>query len=197
MIKLFFSSFSVLFILACQPKGAETHATFTKADSLTESYLNLQDSLLQAWNVMINDDNYKLKKMKALLHELSVTGHTDAQQVSMLEDRIEQLWRIRYTQKTMVNDDVVTEYDFASNALLAEVTSLTESHRYFQENTTIQNLLNEIHEADQRVSTYRYEYDHLANRLNNFINAHYAFLKENDETCSLEKKPLFEAVVVE
>ena len=46
-------------------KGPETHLQsnikFTKVDSLTERYLNLEDSILYAWNTLINEDNHKIR----------------------------------------------------------------------------------------------------------------------------------------
>jgi len=159
-----------------------------------DTYLELQDSVLQVWNVMINDDNYKLKKMKALVHELGVSGYSDPELLKSLNEQIDQLWRVRFTQKSLNNATVVDEYDFASNALLSEITSLTESYEHFQGNTTIQKLLHEVHDADQRVVNYRAEYDLMAQRYNDFINTHARYLKEHDQSCSLDKKPVFEAV---
>jgi hypothetical protein len=194
MKNLFFMAFVAFLALACQPKGAETHAHFTKADSLMDTYLELQDSVLQVWNMMINDDNHKLKKMKALVHELKVSGHNDPQRLTSLNEQIDQLWRVRFTQKSLNNLAVVDEYDFASNALISELTSLTESFEHFQKNTTIQNLLQDVHNADQRVINYRAEYDQIAQRYNAFLQAHANYLKEHDQSCSLDKKPVFEVV---
>ena len=57
----------------CGKKGEMHQTTFTRADSLTDLYLSLQDSMLQSWNIMINDDNQKIKAMHNLLHELMIT----------------------------------------------------------------------------------------------------------------------------
>ena len=59
-------------MLCCAKKVDIHHTTFTKADSVTDIYLSLHDSVLRPWNMMIHDDNQKLKAMRNLLHELQV-----------------------------------------------------------------------------------------------------------------------------
>jgi hypothetical protein len=64
----------LLLFLSCDSKKQQDGTTFTRIDSLTDMYLVLQDSLLDTWNLMIKDDNQKIKAMKSLLHELEVGG---------------------------------------------------------------------------------------------------------------------------
>jgi len=168
-------------------------ARFTKADSVAETYLELQDSMLNSWNRMINDDNHKIKAMKNLLHELTIAGKYDPEQVNSLEQRLEQLSRIRYTPRTMSNSDVVEEYDFASNSIVSELISMTESHPAFAYNETMQALVEKIRSADQRVTIYRDEYDRVAHRFNNFLERNKEYLGEI-EVDTAQKKPLFQMV---
>src|SRR5690349_16384602 len=70
--------------------------TFTRQDSLTERYLGLQDSLLKAWNMMIHDDNQKIKTMHNLLHELTVSNPAQSEEIVAFEERLAQLERSRY-----------------------------------------------------------------------------------------------------
>lgn len=192
--------FSGIFISCCMPlffscgeRQADKPTHFTKTDSLTETYLALQDSMLQSWNVMINDDNEKLEAMTNLLHELVVSGSTDPQLLDF-QERLEQLKRLRYTQKSMANNDVVEEYDFASNALISELLALAESQKQFAYNTTLQKLADDIRIADQRVMEYRAQYDQITSRYNSFLDENKKFLKEIDSDSFLEKKPLFQMV---
>ncbi|MFZ6010275.1 MAG: hypothetical protein ACOYXT_07980 [Bacteroidota bacterium] len=200
-VKYYLSGFificSALTLCKCTeaPRGKETH--FTKADSLTDTYLALQDSMLSAWNVMIYDDNRKIKAMHNLLHELMISKPNHRDLLRTYEERLDQLTRTRYTQKSMANADVIEEYDFASNSLVTELISLAESQTEFAYNTTLQKLVDEIRAADQRVENYRVEYDIIAGQYNSFIEQNRALLKDIERDSFLEKKPLFEMVAEE
>jgi hypothetical protein len=143
---------------------------------------------------MINDDNQKLEAMHGLLHELIVSASTDAELLKSYQERLFQLKRLRYTQKTMSNNDVVEEYDFASNALISDLLALAESQREFAYNTTLQKLADDIRLADNRVMAYREQYDEVTSRYNTFVDRNKKFLKEIDSDSFLEKKPLFQMV---
>jgi len=170
----------------------EDAPAFTKTDSLTDTYLALQDSMLWAWNMMINDDNRKIKAMHNLAHHLLVSGEPNKDELMALEKRLEQLSHLRYSQKTMANEDVVAEYDFASQSLISELTSLAEAAIGSSNDSTIQELVDQITVADQRVAAYREEYDSIAKDFNTFLEENKAYLKDIDHSCSLDKKPLFE-----
>jgi len=189
-----FSIAIVSLLLCCNSKKQDEDTTYTRIDSLTEMYLVLQDSLLDTWNLMIKDDNQKIKAMNSLLHELEVGGQFSQEELSSLKQRVDQLSRIRYTPKTMCNTDVVEEYDFASNSLVTELISLTESHTAFSYNKIMQSLVEEIRSADMRVNNYRTEYDALATTYNSFLEDHKDVLKEIDDTDLPSKKPLFQMV---
>jgi hypothetical protein len=190
-------SCSIFAICSCgdQQKGDQTR--FTKADSLTETYLELKDSMLETWNTMITDDNQKIKSMHYLLHELKVSNPGLRDELQQYEDRLERLVLSRYTQKSMENTDVVEEYDFASNSLVSELISLSESQTQFAYNTTLQKLVENIRTADQRVDNYREEYDLIASQFNQFIEENKKWLKEIDHDSFMEKKPLFQMVAEE
>lgn len=178
---------------SCETKKAETiSTTYTEADSLTEIYLDLQDSILLAWNLMINDDNQKIKAMHNLLHELKVTGRFDPGQLQSLEHRVEQLKKIRYTPRSMKNSDVVDEYDFASNSLVAELIALAESYSAYSYNTTMQGLVEQIRTAEQRIENYRQAYDAIVVAYNRFLTQNKDHLRDMDLAGTLEKKPLFQ-----
>ncbi len=166
--------------------------SFTRIDSLTDMYLTLQDSMLDTWNMMIKDDNQKIKAMKGLLHELQIGGQYVPGELNSFEHRVEQLCRIRYTPKTMWNADVVEEYDFASASLVSELIALAESYTVFSYNTTLQKLVEEIRAADLRVENYRTDYDAVAMQYNQFIEENKDLLKEIADNGTLDKKPLFQ-----
>lgn len=186
-----------LFILCggsgCKQKLSEQSATtFTEADSLTEIYLNYQDSILLAWNLMINDDNQKIKDMHTLLQELEAAGPLDSDQITVLEQRVMQLKDKRYTPKSLENSDAIDEYDFASNSLVSELITLAESHPAYLNNTSLQNLVEQIRTAEQRIENYRIDYDAIVTSYNNFLTEHRGDLSEGDIPGKLEKKPIFQ-----
>jgi hypothetical protein len=190
-------SCSILAVCSCGDKQRADVTRFTRVDSLTETYLNLKDSMLETWNTMINDDNQKIKAMSNLIHELIVSNPQQRETFKSYQDRLERLVHSRYTQKSMENTDVVEEYDFASNSLVTELISLAESQKQFAYNTTLQKLVEIIRTADQRVDNYREEYDHIASAYNRFIDQNKSMLKEVDQDSALEKKPLFQMVAEE
>jgi hypothetical protein len=180
---------------SCESKKMESRVTtFTEADSLTEIYLNLQDSILLAWNLMINDDNQKIKAMHNLLHELQIAGRFNPSQLESIEQRVEQLKKIRYTPKSMKNSDVVDEYDFASNSLVTELVALAESHSAYSYNSTLQNLVEKIRTAEQRIENYRSAYDAIVLEYNRFLTVNKEHLRDLDLAGALEQKPLFQMV---
>jgi septal ring factor EnvC (AmiA/AmiB activator) len=178
-------------VCSCDTKPKESGAQFTKADSLTERYLALQDSMLQVWNTMMHDDNLKIKAMHQLLNELSASNPEKQDDLRLFRERLEHLEASRYDQNTMADTEIVTEYDFASNSLVTELISMAESQDRFAYNDNLQKLVDDIRAADQRVNNYREEYDRTAAKYNNFLDDNREWLREIEKD-SLEKKPLFQ-----
>jgi hypothetical protein len=184
--------------MSCGEKRADfSDASFTKADSLTDRYLAFQDSMLLSWNVMINDDNQKIRAMHNLLHELLVISTDERDQITKYEEQLEQLIRLRYTQKSMGNADVVEEYDFASTTLVRELISLAETTPEYPKNSTLQKLVDDIRLADERVINYREDYDMIVIDYNQFLDENKPYLEEANRNDTLEKKYLFQMVSVE
>jgi predicted transcriptional regulator len=182
---------AVTMLAACKKKSAP-QTDFTKADSLTDTYLALQDTMLQVWNTMMHDDNRKLKAMEHLLHELRVSSPEKRDELQSYEHRLDDLVKMRYDQQSMSDAEVVSGYDFASNSLVAELVAVAESQKQFPYNPTLQQLVDSIRAADQRVINYRDEYDEIASRFNHFIDRYKDHLEDLRSDSFLEKKPLFQ-----
>jgi len=189
---LIFVTGALLLSVGCNSKKHSDPTAFTKIDSLTDTYLALQDSMVDTWNMMIKDDNKKIRAMRGLIHELEIGGQYAKGELKSYEQRVEQLSRIRYTPKTMWNTDVIEEYDFASSSLVTELIALAESYTAFSYNTTLQKLVEEIRAADLRVENYRADYDAIALQYNKFIEENNELLKEIADNGKLDKKPLFQ-----
>lgn len=189
---LFFAGILPVLFMQCGNRTEPPKETgYTHADSVTEVFLILQDSLHDTWSMMVRDDNEKIKAMKSLVHEMKIGSQFDPEKLASLEERIDQLAKIRYTPKTMSNTDVVEEYDFASNSLITELIAMAESLSSFSYNTTIQKLVEDIRSADLRVENYRADYDSIALAYNRFIAQHASSIKEVTENDSVTKKALF------
>lgn len=180
---------------SCSPSTPPPHdVTFSKADSLTEQFLSYQDSLHKVWNVMISRDNQKIETMKNLLHEVMVTNPDKSEYLNSLEARLDQLTRIRYTQKSLSNADVIAEYDLASESVFRELLTTVQSTKEYSYNKTLQHLVRQIESTDAQVFVFRREYDSLVRLYNRFVDNNRESLLENDESLRIEKKPLFRVV---
>jgi hypothetical protein len=164
--------------------------TFTREDSLTETYLSLQDTLLHSWNLLIKDEQEKMDAVNATIHQLKQLSLSNPSQLTSVASRFEQLKGLHITQKSLSNQYVVEEYDFATNSLISEILSLSESHVDLLQNKELTHLINKIKSADERTSIYRLSYDSLANEFNAFLEKNQSTLKDIDKG-KLEKKPLF------
>lgn len=192
IVSVFILSCTTVAIIGCGKNSDTDQPTFTKVDSLTDMYLSLQDSMLQSWNVMINDDNQKIETMHNLLHELMVTSPDESDALNIYEEQLDQMTELRYTQKSMGDEDLIEEYDFASNSLVIELIRLAESQKEFAYNTKLQKLVEDIRIADQRVSNYRQDYDDITMRYNQFLETNHLYLKDISQADSLEMRPLFQ-----
>jgi hypothetical protein len=179
-------------LLACGGRNSTENQAFTKIDSLTENYLSFQDSMLTTWNVIMKDETKKISAMHELVHTLLSSQQYDKAQLISLEQRLDQLERIRFNQKTMANLHIVEEYDFASNSLVSEIISLAESDASFPRNANLQRLVDNIKIADQRMVIYRSDYDSVTMRFNHFLDENKSYLESLDEELSQEKRPLFQ-----
>lgn len=188
----FILSCTTVAIIGCGKNSDTDHTSFTKVDSLTDIYLSLQDSMLQSWNVMINDDNQKIESMHNLLHELMAVAPDESEELNLYEEQLDQLSGLRYTQKSMGDEDLIEEYDFASNSLVVELISIAEAQKGFAYNPALQKLVEDIRMADQRVSNYRQDYDDIAMRYNMFLKTNHHYLDDISEADSMEMKPLFQ-----
>jgi hypothetical protein len=181
-------------LLSCTGKPEDQSTAYTKIDSLTDKYLQLKDSVMNTWNRMIYDDNQRLKAMKAIVHELRATRELDDDILKSLDYRIDQLPRIRYTQKTITNNDVIEEYDFATHSIVTEVVTVAETYRAYAYNNVLQELVERVRLADERMEGHRADYDAAARAYNQFLEANKHHLKEIDQSATFEKKPLFSPV---
>jgi hypothetical protein len=173
--------------------SSNERTTFTREDSLTETYLSLQDTLLHSWNLLIKDEQEKMDAVNATIHQLKQLSLPNPSQLTSVAGRFEQLKSLHITQKSLSNQYVVEEYDFATNSLISEILFLSESNVDLLQNKELTHLIDKIKSADERTSVYRLSYDSIANEFNAFLEKNQSTLKDINNG-KLEKKPLFSAV---
>jgi len=181
---------SAAFCIRCSNTTTTERTRFTKADSLTETYLSLQDSIHHAWNVVMKDENERLKTLQATLAHLQ-TSLQENEQVRSLHEQLEQLKRMRITPKTLGNPHVIEEYDVACSAMVNELNTFTSSRAYLLADKRVQELLNKVKISDQRLQEYRIAYDSLAVQFNVFVEKNKTILKDIDKNSGFHKRPLF------
>ena len=179
---------------SCHHKKVNTDRAinFTKVDSLTETYLTLQDSLLHAWNVMAWDDNEKIKSMHGLIHLMHQQKGFSDQTLISLEQQLDQLDRIRFTQKSVSNTYLIKEYDFASQTLFKEIVQLLESDPSLYELDNVKKNIEKVQMMEQRAPSLRLQYNETAGRFNLFLDSNRKYLKDIDKDCTGEKIAVFE-----
>lgn len=188
----------VVLVSGCGKTGeTNDEIAFTKADSLTERFLELQDSTLITWNTLIRDENEKIRSMHELIHELMVSSQSDKDQLVALENRLNSLSEIELTPMSIDNPSLLEEYDFTTSAIVTELITLGESHEKFAQNKALRNLVDNITLVDQRVENNRLNYDMIVTEYNQFITRNKAFLVEISDDREIKTKPLFQEISLE
>lgn len=183
-------SSSLYVLLACSSSNNfQEKTSFTHLDSLTDTYLVLQDSVLQSWNRVLKVESEKSKTLQGLLSELSHDRDVDPFVLASLNDQLNQLERIRFTPKTLGNPHVVTEYDRACSLIVQQLHGLSNA-KMSDASKKFEGALSWFGEIQVTSLTHRAYYDSLAHVFNQFIETHRAELNEIERN-HLDNKPLF------
>jgi hypothetical protein len=186
---------SAILITGCGKSGEHLdQITFTKADSLAERFLELQDSTLTTWNTLISDEHEKFRSMHELIHELLLSSQSDKEQLVALENRLNNLSEMELTQMSIDNPSFLEEYDFTTSAIVTELITLGESHEKFAQNKMLRKLVDNITLVDQRVENNRTNYDMIVTQYNQFIARNKSSLHEFDNNTEIKTKPLFQEI---
>ncbi|MCZ8328858.1 MAG: hypothetical protein O9302_12405 [Cyclobacteriaceae bacterium] len=189
---LLISSCSVGLWLGCQPKNTPIVVTvFSRQDSVMQQYLDLQDSLVIAWNNMVHDDNMKIKNLRYILHELTTGKQVNTMVEQSFTARLNQLLNIRFTEKTFSNADIVFEYDKQEEKLIEEITSMAYSSRFYNQNRMLQNLCNTVLGAEKNKNELRSQYNTIAKQFNQFVEIQKDLILHADPSASIKPKSLF------
>jgi hypothetical protein len=163
----------------------KTH--FSRTDSLTDIYLVLQDSLLQSWNRVISIEMNRQEALGNMINDLQRSTLISDDEWKSYHASLEQLERIRFTQKSMTDPHVIEEYDKACSELVRQLSLLS------LESARLQSAANNLTVFDDSHVQYRLVYDSIAQEFNTFIQLNSTDLSL-DSNLQLEKKPLFQSV---
>jgi hypothetical protein len=160
---------------------------FSRADSLTEVYLVLQDSLLQSWNRIMRTELDRSAALNSIIDNMQRTTLINDEEWKAYRTTLEQLERIRFTQKSMNDPHVIEEYDKACSELVRQLTVLSIA------SAQMQTAADELASFNESNVYYRRYYDSLAYEFNTFIQVNSVDLSL-DSNLQLEKKPMFWSV---
>lgn len=174
-----------IFACACSTSNSiHEHTRFSKADSLTDAYLVLSDSVLQSWNRIVGNEMDKYRTLEELIIDLDNAQLLTEEVKESFAVRIEQLEKIRFTQESIEDRQIVEDYDLALQAIIDDVSKISNTpggpdveamFKYLQENSTANRSL----------------YDSLAATFNEFVQKNKAALKDIETEQELDEKPLF------
>ncbi|HMJ68700.1 MAG TPA: hypothetical protein VK508_07385 [Cyclobacteriaceae bacterium] len=160
------------------------HTTFSKADSLTDAYLVLSDSLLQSWNRIVGNEMDKTRTLEDLISDLDNAQLLSDEARESFQVRIEQLEKIRFTQQTIGDTQIVEDYDLAFQSIVNDIAELAKSPGSSDPNAMFSYL-------QKNSFVNRMSYDSLARSFNEFLMENKAALKDLDTSTELDAKPVF------
>ncbi len=181
-LSLIGAALAVIACAACSTSNSihEHTSTFSKADSLTDAYLVLSDSLLQSWNRIVSTEVDKTRALQEIITDLDNASLLSDEIRESLQVRMEQLEKSRFTQESIENPQAVEDYDVAFQSIVNDLTTITkdDANKMFEY-------------LDNASEINRLSYDSLASVFNAFVQKNKSMLKEVSTNNELEAKPLF------
>ena len=190
-------TFTAALLVSCGRHSTISEKTsFTHIDSLTDTYLTLQDTLLHSWNVLLKEEHEKMQAMEKVMEHLLHSPTAVPSQVAALGARLDQLHQLNITTKTLANQYVVEEHDVAAQAVTHDLLTMAESNSALLMNKEFTQLVARIKSADQRTWQHRSGYDSIVHLFNNFLEKNKNLLTDIEKSGSLEKRPTFNEATI-
>lgn len=166
---------------ACSTSNSiHEHTTFSKADSVTDAYLVLSDSVLQAWNRVVSNEIDKSRSLQWIITDLDNGSLLSDELRESFQVRMEQLEKIRFTQETISDPQIVEDYDVAFQSIVDDLAKITKDDT--------DSLFKYLKELSKR---NRLSYDNFARSFNSFLQENRSMLKDINANNELDAKPLF------
>lgn len=185
-----FSIIALTLIYSCGNKANKTKAVVADIDSIRMELVFLQDSTSKTWQAMIGEDDQKIAYLKRLIDEVSFTKLYDKAVYDSLSTGIENLKAIRYNENTMTDSGKIDLYDDATAEVVNKVIAFARNHPNYEEYPIMEELINDILAADNRVIYRRVDYDNIAIEYNKFIESNQELIRQSGNVVST--KPLFQ-----
>lgn len=173
--------------LACSCSTSNSiheHTRFSRADSLTDAYLVLSDSVLQSWNRIVSNEMDKSRTLQELINDLDNAQLLNEELRESFDVRIDQLEKIRFTQETIEDPQTVQDYDLALQSIIDDIAKLAKSPGVPDANAMFKYLM-------ESSLINRELYDSLARSFNEFVQKNKGTLKDLETEKELGEKPLF------
>jgi hypothetical protein len=174
---------AVLAAIACACSTSSSiheHTRFSKADSLTDAYLVLSDSLLQSWNRIVSNEIDKTRALQEIIQDLDNASLLTDELRESFQVRMDELEKARFTQESIVNPQMVEEYDIAFKSIVDDLAKISHS-----DDKSVFKYLQDLSVSN------RLSYDSLARSFNEFVQKNKTMLKDVSTNNELEAKPLF------
>lgn len=193
----FATGFAVLLLFAdCATRSDPPRtALFTKADTLTEEWLALDEALHHRWLQITHHEQVFAEHLRDLFNRMSVLQPVAADMHERIERQLDQLERIRLTARNMENPDVIEEHDRARLALTSDLFNLVGQEDRYLSDSNIASLAEAIKRYQELTWVKRLAYDSFAGEYNRFLKMNYHFIADDTVHQPPPRKPLFSTAI--
>ncbi|MDO1448264.1 hypothetical protein Q0590_18460 [Rhodocytophaga aerolata] len=158
-------------ICSCENRQ-KAQNTEVNTDSLQTQLIVLNDSVNQAWQVLVESDQLKEQSLKDLLEQIAtLKNYNKPLHASLLKEQAA-LSQMRYTTPAALSSAIIDAYDAKSDSLKTGVYSLGASTPGFDSCALCGELKESIEKADNQTLFNRINYDKQAQAYNAFIKKH-------------------------
>ncbi|MCC5930661.1 MAG: hypothetical protein JJU28_15560 [Cyclobacteriaceae bacterium] len=171
------------------PESSEKSKAYT--DSVAHAFVTVKDSVNAAWNRMIQDDDEKLFYMKRLLLEVSYTGVYDVDEYNRLIKLVDSLHAFRYDQFSMMDSDLIDQYDDFSSDVTYQVVQYARTHPEFEKYGLMQELISDISEKNGNLLLFRIHYDNHVRDYNQMMQDEKSLLEKLYPDSAIQTMPMF------
>ena len=156
---LLLTFFAVVLLYSCN-SNQQSESTFN--DNQLKS---LKDSTDKAWDMMIAQDDQKIKDIQRLIQEVSYVPTSNELEVKKYDSLSKVITKIRYTQENLDSVSII-RYDNAMDELIHGVYALVKNTKGIEKYELASKLQEEISSADAQVVHYRLMYDAWSDKYN-------------------------------
>lgn len=159
------------FICSCE-NGQKSQNSQVNADSLQTQLIILNDSVNQAWQVLVTSDQTREQSLKDLLEQISGLKNFNKSLYNSLVNEQAELPKLRYASPAAITSTIIDTYDAKSDEVKSGIYQLGNATQGYAACAVCGELMEKIDSADNQTLFNRINYDRQAQAYN-------AFVKEN------------------